>query len=382
MKFVGIDLTSAFAAWPRPIDIAVLDDWLNARFLEVAWPKAEAVIGRDPSFLTQMLLAQVPVGPSERIVVAIDGPQGLAAVGNTMRFCERILGTPGRTPSILPPAEESGVPFQGYIRSSVDLFAGLLGAAPPWLLVGLNGVGNIQADLWEVFPGAEWVVLAKRQLPSKTTAEGRQARRNLFEVLRVAFPTQALPTPDQNDALVGAYLAWCVHNRPSSVELVGVAPRTANGEIREGFILHAGPTLGVNLPVTELAVTPSMSVAESPPEVANDWNDDRACLLMLTDCGVVHGTEPENAWLVPGQNYTVETVPPHAPLRIQLAHAATFSGGRGWRAVPTTRNILAQLGYPRPQHLTRHNAVTLRVVVILHRREPPNEPMNRTSNHA
>jgi hypothetical protein len=84
----------------------------------------------------------------------------------------------------------------------------------------------------------------------------------------------------------------------------------------------------------------------------------------LTDYGVVHGTEPENAWLVPGQNYTVETVPPQAPLRIQLAHAAKFSGGRGWRAVPITRNILVQLGLPTPQHLTRQNAVTLRAVVI------------------
>jgi hypothetical protein len=91
MKFVGIDLTSAFAESPRPIDIAVLDDGLNARFFTVAWLGAEAVIGRDPSFLTRMLQAQVPVGTSERMVVAIDGPQGLAVVGNTMRACERIL---------------------------------------------------------------------------------------------------------------------------------------------------------------------------------------------------------------------------------------------------------------------------------------------------
>lgn len=225
-------------------------------------------------------------------------------------------------------------------------------------------MGNVQAGLWEVFPGAEWVVLAKRQLPLKATGAGRQARRNLFEALQVAFPTQSLPTADQNDALVGAYLAWCVHNRPSSVELVGVAPSMADGEIREGFILHAGPNLGINLPVTEAAVTPSTSIADREPEAANDWNDDHACLLMLTDYGVVHGTEPENAWLVPGHNYTLETVPPHMPLHIQLVHAATFSGGRGWRAVPTTRNVLAQLGHSTPQHLTRQNAVTLRVVAI------------------
>ena len=364
MKFVGIDLTSAFAALPRPIDIAVLDDRLNASFLAIAWSSAEYVIGRDPSFLTQLLLTQVPIGPNERMVVAVDGPQGLASDGNAIRICEQILGTPGRTPSILPPPVENGAPFQGYIRSSIDLFAGLLRCAPFWPLAGLNGVDNIEAGLWEVFPGAEWVVLAGRRLPLKTTDAGRQARRNLFEALQVVLPTQALPTADQNDALLGAYLAWCVHNRPSSVELVGTAPRAADGEIREGFILHAGPALGVTLLATEPTVTPSVRVMGRPQWVANDWNDEHACLLMLTDYGVVHGTEPENAWLVPGQNYTVETVPPHRPLQIQLLHAAAFPGGRGWRTVPTTRNILAQLAYPTPQHLTRQNAVTLQLVVL------------------
>ncbi|ATG90633.1 DUF429 domain-containing protein [Methylomonas koyamae] len=364
MKFVGIDLTSAFSASPRPIDVAVLDDQLNARFLAVAWPKAAAVIDRNPNFLTEMLQKEVPVKSSERMILAIDGPQGLAAVGNSMRACERILGTPGRTPSTLPPAEETGAPFQGYIRSSIDLFAGLAGASPNWQLSGLNGVGNFEAGLWEVFPGAEWGVLAKRRLPLKTTIAGRKARRDLFEALRVKFTTQALPTPDQNDALVGAYLAWCVHNRASSIEFVGVAPEVTNGEFREGFILHAGSPLGVNLSATESAVALSAGALEMPPEVARDWNDDQALLLMLTDYGLVHGTERENAWLIPGRNYTLETTSPHDSLRIQLVHAATFSGGQGWRVYPTTRNILAQLGYPAPQHLKRENAVTLRVVMV------------------
>ena len=132
MKFVGIDLTSAFAATSRPIDIAVIDDRLNVTFFTVVWPSAEVVIGRDSSFLIQRVLGEVSIGPSERIVLAIDGPQGLAIAGNTMRACERILGTPGRTPCTLPPAEEAGVPFQGYIRSSIDLFAGLVRAGSPW----------------------------------------------------------------------------------------------------------------------------------------------------------------------------------------------------------------------------------------------------------
>ena len=53
------------------------------------------------------------------------------------------------------------------------------------------------------------------------------------------FPAQSLPTADQDDAHVGAYLAWCVHNRSSAVDLIGVTPGIADGEIREGFILHA-----------------------------------------------------------------------------------------------------------------------------------------------
>lgn len=362
MKFVGIDLTSAFSARPRLIDVAVLDEQLNANFMAVAWPAAETVVGRDPEFLIEMLRAHVPVDTNERLVLAIDGPQGLAAVGNNARVCEQILGTPGRTPSNMPPAEETGLPFQGYIRSSIDLFAGLAGTDPPWRLAGLNGVDNFDAGLWEVFPGAEWVVLAKRRLPLKTSIAGREARRSLFESLQVRFPTQDLPTADQNDSLVGAYLAWCVHNRPSFVELVGVAPYTADGELREGFILHSGRELAGNLIVAgPVAATTGTSAPERTPEAASDWNDDQALLLMLTDYGLVHGTEPENAWLVPGYDYALETTSPHAPLQIQLAHASTFSGGRGWRAIPTTRRVMTQLGYPTPQHLTRQNAVTLRV---------------------
>lgn len=180
MKFVGIDLTSAFAAKPRPIDIAVLDDRLNVRFLTAAWPSAGVVIGRDSSFLTQRVLTEVPVGAGERMVLAIDGPQGLSKAGNTMRTCERILGTPGRTPCILPLAEEGGVPFHGYIRSSIDLFAGLVSAGSPRKLAGLGGTSNIEADLWEVFPGAEWVVLARRRLSLKRTDAGRLDRRRKY----------------------------------------------------------------------------------------------------------------------------------------------------------------------------------------------------------
>ena len=198
----------------------------------------------------------------------------------------------------------------------------------------------------------------------KTTADGRRERRNLLEALHVTFPTQSLPTADQNDALVGAYLAWCVHNRPSAIVLVGVAPVVAEGGIREGFILHAGADSGVDLPLTNAVSTSCADIADCEAGVLNDRNDDRACLLKLTDYGVVHGTEPENSWLDPGQNYTVKTVTSPVPLLSRLIHAANFPGGRGWRAQPTVRNLLAELRYPVPQTLSGQNAVTLRVVVV------------------
>lgn len=357
MKFVGIDLTSAFAAARRPIDVAVLDDARNATFLKLEWPPGDVVIRRDSSFLARILRDEVPLGPGEAIVLAVDGPQGLANRGNAMRECERLLGTPGRTPSGLPAAEEAGVPFQGYIRSSVDLFAGLVAAAPPWALARLNGVIDAQATLWEVFPGAEWTALAGRRLASKASSAGRQERRSLLAAAGIAFTTQALPFPDQNDALVGAYLVWCVHHRPASIRAVGVAPFEADGEIREGVILHAAESVGINLPVSDSAAAPD------EPEDPNGWNEDGSYLLKLTDYGVVHGTEPENAWLIAGRDYVLQTVPPQVSLMIELTHASSFAGGQAWRAAPTIRQVLAQLGLVAPQNLTRQNAVTLQVVV-------------------
>lgn len=238
MKFVGIDLTSAFSANPRPIDIAVLDQGLNASFYLIEWPDAETVANRNVIF-TNPILNQIRED-NERIVIAIDGPQGLAVDGNKMRTCERILRAPGRTPSVLPPSAENGVPFQGFIRSSIDFFAGMINSNPQRHLAGLNGVERIDADLFEVFPGSEWALLANRKLPKKTTIDGRVQRRALFQNLHINFLNDEIPTPDQNDALIGAYLAWCVHNRETVVDLVGVPPSQADGdEIREGFILHA-----------------------------------------------------------------------------------------------------------------------------------------------
>jgi hypothetical protein len=254
MKFVGVDLTSAFAASPRPIDIAVLDQGLNANFYFMEWPDAETVTNRNATF-TNTIFNQIRKD-NERIIIAIDGPQGLAVDGNNIRTCERILNAPGRTPSVLPPPAENGMPFHGFIRSSIDFFAGMINSNPQRHLAGLNGVERIDADLFEVFPGSEWAVLANRKLPKKTTIDGRVQRLALFQNLHINFLNADIPTPDQNDALIGAYLAWCVHNRETTVDLVGVPPtQTNDDEIREGFILHA------NSSVSEMAInTPCLTL--------------------------------------------------------------------------------------------------------------------------
>ena len=76
MKFVGVDLTSAFSAQPRSVDIAVLDDELSCSFHEAAWPAAQSVIARDPEALWRMIAMFVSDSAKEQ-AWAIDGPQGL-----------------------------------------------------------------------------------------------------------------------------------------------------------------------------------------------------------------------------------------------------------------------------------------------------------------
>lgn len=221
-------------------------------------------------------------------------------------------------------------------------------------LGGLGNINNLEADLWEVYPGAEWPALAGCRLPNKTTVNGRNVRRKLLESLEVTFPDNELPTDDQNDALIGAYLAWCLHNRSSSVQLIGDAPFITDGEIREGFILHSCANRGLSHLDSDAS---SITNVSHSPNQRNDSN--HKLLLKLTDFGLVHGTEPENAWLIPGQDYEIETISPHMPISIKLIHSTNFPGGRGWRAAPTIRSILNQLGLPVPQHIANERAITL-----------------------
>lgn len=364
MKYVGVDLTSAFSNQPRSIDVAVIDGESfrpSVSFHQVQWPTAELVVARDTQSLYAMLRGVL--AEAEEAVFAIDGPQGLADNG-TGRACEFRLGTPGRTP-VTPPATHGGGPFQPYIRSSIDLFNALL--QTPLSLAGLNGTVLGNATLFEIFPGSEWTVFAGRRLARKASLTGRQQRLALFQhVLRLP-QVPLLPTPDQFDALAGAYLVWCTRNRPTAVELVGNAPTIESGELREGYILHATQAppraADVTLSSTEPPelVAPAEAVAPPPDE---GWADD-ALLLYLTDYPVVWGSEPEDAWMQPNQNYVCQTLAPHPIHQFTLTYAPTVSGQRGWRCTPTVMQLLRLLNLPSPPgHLGRVNAVTLRVRVV------------------
>ncbi len=364
MIFVGLDLTSAFARQPRAIDVAVLDDALTCRFALARWPAAAQVTARDVAALRGMLSTAIDDEAPQ--VWAVDGPQGLATVGQKMRHCERLLGTPGKTPDTLPAAASGGRPFGDYIRSSVDLFASLIAAPADHQLAGL-GTGLSNSSLYETFPGSDWRVLAGQGLPHKESNAGRAARRLLMSGLGVrGLPT--LPTADENDALACAYLAWCTRHAPTVVELRGVPPVHAAGELREGYILHAAKVPNANVTASDRDVVAVHNDAPDAPATstpAEDWCSSEGPLLKLTDYGVVHGTCLENAWLDPTVgSYACETLAPDAPERFQLTHSPTFSGGRGWTASPKIKPLLAMLGYSTPDHLGEANAVTLRIRVI------------------
>ena len=367
MLFVGIDLTSAFSQQPRAIDIALLDDHLNCRFVRAIWPQTASVTNRDTVVLRRML--SVPIGNEPKQVWAIDGPQGLASAGQTMRHCERVLGTPGHTPDMLPPLAPGSRPFGDYIRSSVDLFAALLSGQPALQLAGLGAATVTNATLYEIFPGSEWVVLAGRRLPRKTSDAGRAARRSLLSRLGV----QGLPTnltADENDAVVGAYLAWCTRHASATVNLRGLPPNRSQGELREGYILHAtGLSRGAGgvMPVDTAQIQtfpPAPERARTDTAVEDDWASMESLSLKLIDYGLVHGNCPENSWMVSGVDYTCETVAPNPPERFQLTHAADFPGGRGWTSRPKIMALFKRLGYSTPAHLGEQNAVTLNVKLV------------------
>ena len=188
--FLGVDLTDLSAASPRPVDVALMDRWRRVRFATWAFaPDGEGLL--PPEVL------------ADGAVVAVDGPQGLAAPGRKVRAGERELRCAGRTPDALPAA--GSAPYAGFLRGSVLLFSALRAR-------GLGVFGEVpqeRAVLLEVYPADLWKKWAGHPLPKKQTAEGRRARWDLLRGQGLELPGgPAELTHDQLDAAAAALAAY------------------------------------------------------------------------------------------------------------------------------------------------------------------------------
>ena len=232
MRFLGWDLSDPFARHPRAVDVAAVDEdgWVS--FERWAWPVPGAAHELNP----EALLWAFPVGSTD--VVVVDGPQALARPGARVREAERLLRVPGRTPDVLP---VPGPPFCGFVRGGVMLFAALHRRGGLEML-DLESPEVEGARLLEAFPGATWKRLGVTTLRKKHTPEGRAARRALLEAQGLRFAEAGLPTHDELDAALCAWLGWLTRVDPKRIQAVG-SPlwEDAGGWLREGRILDLRP---------------------------------------------------------------------------------------------------------------------------------------------
>ena len=227
--YVGLDLSDPYAATQRPCDLAVLGPDLDCTFS--TWDYRVDGLGIIPPRV---------IGRS--FILAIDGPQALAGRPEaTVRESERLVNAPGRTPYELP---EPGKPFAGFIRGSVELFHNLAVGGSRFRLLGMEDVPPGDANLLEVFPGGAWRILSPKSLPAKRTLEGRTARRDLLEGLGIALPSDDLPTDDQLDAAVAAFVAFEFDHGNVRVEGLGPMFDESTGALREGYVVQPLPPNG------------------------------------------------------------------------------------------------------------------------------------------
>lgn len=222
--FLGVDLTDRYASVPRPIDVCGLTlkqgSRLIAEFWKWKWPKSNKA---------RLDISKIAQEVRRAKSTFLDGPQGLASVGETMRDCERRCGAVGKTPDTLP---QLGRPFAGYIRSSVAIFCAFQQARIQVSPEDSGFMGGVS----EVYPGDLWRRFAGRSLPRKSTCDGRRVRKEILKRLGV-IGLPDLPTHDENDACIAAVLAAAAHGVVVglSVESLGLRMEIdAEGAIREG----------------------------------------------------------------------------------------------------------------------------------------------------
>ncbi len=224
--FVGIDLSDAFAKHKRRCTRAILGTNLCCTFDEWEYdPTGSAIV---PS-----VVAHSPH------IVAIDGPQGLASnLAQRMRLCEQQLGAAGKSSYAFRPI---GQPYAGFVRGSVELFYSLYKSGH-FHLHGVEHAQESDTNLIEVYPGAAWPVLARQRLKNKRLLEGRRARYGLMVRLGITFAQrysiEVLPTHDQLDAAVAAYIAYLFKSGKTCDYGEKPFEDTNLGILREGLIVQ------------------------------------------------------------------------------------------------------------------------------------------------
>jgi hypothetical protein len=223
--YIGGDLTDRYSKNIRDVDVCGLmpgeNNTLTASFWFWSWDAAPGAL--DVTAIAKEL--------SATRAAMLDGPQGLATIGNSLRACERESAAAGKTPEKRP---ASGRPFAGFVLSSLDIFEALRRAgtniSPPQFLRGVS----------EVYPGHIWKILARpSSLSKKSTVKGRLERRQILEALGVSDLPE-LPTHDQNDACVAAVLAAAADGAVQGISLTGIgSPLFADPDaiLREGLMV-------------------------------------------------------------------------------------------------------------------------------------------------
>ncbi|WP_231931113.1 DUF429 domain-containing protein [Botrimarina hoheduenensis] len=249
---------------------------LEAAFWQWEWPEPQEALD----------LSQLMKEVRDAKSVMLDGPQGLASIGNHLRACERESGAVGKTPDTMPAKKR---PFGGYIRSSIELFSAFHKAE---IKVSPD---NFIGGVCEVYPGNIWRRLANRVLPRKSTEEGRRARKIILESLGVS-KLPRLPTHDENDACVGAVLAAAADNKVHGVRVTGLGSGLVieeGGTLREGQMVIPEICNGVRNKI-EAALrdipTPTAPKTSSSRQAASDQESlDRA--TTLRDCLIKRALE-------------------------------------------------------------------------------------------
>lgn len=250
--YISADLTDRYAIRCRPIDVCGLetagDGRFKASFWQWFWDPVPNPLDIRP-LLPELRAARCTM---------LDGPQGLARPGRSMRGCDRAAGAAAKVPGERP---SRSLPFGGFVCSSLDLFQALADAGleisptPPGCGVG------------EVYPGLIWPRLTRNRLPKKSTKVGVAARTALLRALGVdGIPASV--NHDQLDAAIGAVVAAAAAGAFPGIraDSLGEPLYRDNGVLREGPMII--PVVTSQELVDRLAAVPIPAESDSPEGAA------------------------------------------------------------------------------------------------------------------